>query len=380
MTSKKPLTALFSKSFLAIAFIVLSSASLCFGQEEITVAGRVLDKNTKEPIPGANIFISNTLFGASTNVEGEFSFKISPQDNYELVASHISYQPLVSPVSSFNNLSELVIELEENIDELNEVIITFSNKDWNKQLRDFKREFIGTTRNSAGCKLLNPEVLHFEYDEKTDLLTAEADDLLKIENNALGYMVSHLLVEFKYQNGKVSYSSKTRFEELTHKNRMKERKWKKAQKSTYLGSLNHFLHAVTQNTLKENGFKVFEVNSLTATREKTRFNANSVLQKTDSLYILDFKNYLEVVYKELEERSFSSYKEKGNRHLIRTSSYEREQQVMSPQTSILEINSPLGYIVIKSGKLADPGSIIEHGYWGWKRTGDLLPVNYLPNE
>jgi hypothetical protein len=36
----------------------------------------------------------------------------------------------------------------------------------------FKQRFLGTSERSAACKILNPEILDLDYDEKTNTLTA----------------------------------------------------------------------------------------------------------------------------------------------------------------------------------------------------------------
>ncbi|QSE98881.1 carboxypeptidase-like regulatory domain-containing protein [Fulvivirga lutea] len=343
------------------------------------IKGRVIDKNTKEPIPGVNVFISNTFNGASTDVNGEFHFQALVEDNFELVASHISYHPYIFYLKSISNLNKIEIELKENVSELNEVVINFSNKEWEDQLKIFKREFIGTTRNSAKCEILNPEVINFDFDEEKNILTASANELIIVENESLGYKVSHLLVLFEYKNDQVKYVTKPKYDYLEHKNRIQERRWEKRRDEAYKGSLDHFINSLVNKNLKKDGFEISLVNSLEPDRLRLPLWKKTLLDDRDSIKLLEFDQYLEVRYKELEESSYRNYIDKEFRHLVK-SSYQRETTNTRPQTSILEINSPKGYAVIKDGKLDDPTSLIQHGYWGWKRTADILPLNYEPND
>ncbi|MEQ8927096.1 MAG: carboxypeptidase-like regulatory domain-containing protein [Fulvivirga sp.] len=343
------------------------------------IKGTVVDKNTKEPIPGVNVFISNTFNGASTDINGKFAFQALVEDNFELVASHVSYHPYLIYLKSISNLNKIEIELKENVSELNEVVVTFSNKEWEEQLKIFTKEFIGTTRNAAKCKILNPEVINFDFDEETNSLTASANELIVVENESLGYQVSHLLVLFEYKNDQVKYVTKPKYDYLEHKNRIQERRWERKRDEAYKGSLDHFIHSLANNKLKEDGFEISLVNTLEPDRLRLPLRKRKLIVDYDSIKILEFDNYLEVRYKEWEESSYRNHIDREFRHIVK-SSYQRENAITRPQTSILEINSRLGYVVIKDNKVLDPTSLIQHGYWGWKRSADILPLNYEPND
>lgn len=368
------------------------------------IKGYVVDNITKEPIPGVNVFIANTSVGDATDVNGFFHFRWSRSGSYELVLSHISYKGLVLSRNSSDSYEDLVIELAEKVDKLNEVVITASNKEWKKRVEIFKKEFIGTSFNSSRCKILNPEVLNFHYDKELDLLRAYSDELITVKNDALGYIVDHLLIDFTYQNGKVKYSSKAKFEELEHPNRIKERKWKKARNNAYLGSLNHFLQTLIKGDLKEEGYRIYISDSLTDSRIKSKaFSkkegyqivisdslaidrrerkafSKELSEKYGSTYTLAFENYLEVVYKDIESRRYLQYIAKQSSNYTHNPTLEEENFTFKRETTLLEINSPDGFVLIENGMLTDPAAIVQHGYWGWKRNGDLLPINYTPDE
>jgi len=55
------------------------------------IAGIVLDKNTDEPLPGANIFIEETSFGTATDLKGEFYIINVPPGLYTLNVQMIGY-------------------------------------------------------------------------------------------------------------------------------------------------------------------------------------------------------------------------------------------------------------------------------------------------
>jgi len=58
------------------------------------IAGRVIDKETKEPIPFANVVVEETQLGAATNLKGEFVILNVPPGIYNVTASVVGYQKL----------------------------------------------------------------------------------------------------------------------------------------------------------------------------------------------------------------------------------------------------------------------------------------------
>ena len=58
----------------------------------ITIYGKVVDKFTQQPLPGANVLVVNTNFGASTDLNGKFEIKNLPSGEYQLRASILGYR------------------------------------------------------------------------------------------------------------------------------------------------------------------------------------------------------------------------------------------------------------------------------------------------
>ena len=57
-------------------FFLLTMASAALHAQSV-VTGTVVDGDTKEPLPGANILIKDKSEGAFTSPDGKFSFKVS---------------------------------------------------------------------------------------------------------------------------------------------------------------------------------------------------------------------------------------------------------------------------------------------------------------
>lgn len=58
---------------------------------QVTIKGRISEKSG-EPLVGVNVFVKGTYSGATTDVNGHFSFTASLQDSSVLVASYIGFE------------------------------------------------------------------------------------------------------------------------------------------------------------------------------------------------------------------------------------------------------------------------------------------------
>lgn len=84
-----------------------------------TIRGRVIDKTTKQPIPGATIAVSgsNPLIGTASDEKGVFRLEKVPVGRISLECSFIGYQSWFSSALILSSAKELVldIELEEGL-------------------------------------------------------------------------------------------------------------------------------------------------------------------------------------------------------------------------------------------------------------------------
>ena len=88
-----------------------------------TVEGRVVDARTGETIPGANVVLEGTTLGASTDVDGAFSFA-APAGTYQLLASFVGYLAAAEPVAvQAGQTSRVEVALEEDLLGLEEVFV-----------------------------------------------------------------------------------------------------------------------------------------------------------------------------------------------------------------------------------------------------------------
>lgn len=87
-----------------------------------TISGKITDAKNN-PIEGANIYLEGTYDGASSDINGNFSFETSEEGTQTLVVSMLSFEPHyeVGDVSYFENLH---IKLMESVNSLSGVTLT----------------------------------------------------------------------------------------------------------------------------------------------------------------------------------------------------------------------------------------------------------------
>lgn len=115
----------FSKSTLKILFFSLASISSPLLADGV-IKGIVLDRDTREPLLGANIRVLGTTLGAATGADGRFVLSPIPNGTYTLEASLIGYQPqrLENKSISASAALEVSFELMEAPVPLSEIIVT----------------------------------------------------------------------------------------------------------------------------------------------------------------------------------------------------------------------------------------------------------------
>lgn len=106
---------------LKVIFILYLISHQVFSQSRII--GKVVDKNTSQPIPFAHIFIAGTSHGSTSDLYGNFSLKIADEHlTKKLQVSCLGFKP--TSVAIRKSVEPILIKLEEDIIQLDEVVIT----------------------------------------------------------------------------------------------------------------------------------------------------------------------------------------------------------------------------------------------------------------
>jgi len=97
--------------------IILCLPNFLWAQRIIT--GKVIDKNTQNPIPYANITIVNSDKAKLSDIDGSFQLEVGEQDNY-LKVSYIGY---INNKIKINTNDFYLIQLEKDIEKLDQVYL-----------------------------------------------------------------------------------------------------------------------------------------------------------------------------------------------------------------------------------------------------------------
>ena len=165
---------------------IFLKANLLQGETAI-VTGTVSD-NEGKPLMYANVFISNTTIGTISDENGEYRLSNIPLGQYILVVSYLGYDQKRIPIDINKDSLTLHIQLVERTLEIDEVEIQTrkSKNRWKQNFKQFETNFIGISDNAHSCKIINPEVLRFHYNNKTKVLSANANEPIIVENLGLG--------------------------------------------------------------------------------------------------------------------------------------------------------------------------------------------------
>lgn len=80
--------------WIIFSLVFVLTTSIAFSATVGKITGRVVDKETGDPLPGCNIIISGTTMGAATDIDGYYIIINVPPGGYSVKASMIGYQQI----------------------------------------------------------------------------------------------------------------------------------------------------------------------------------------------------------------------------------------------------------------------------------------------
>ena len=394
---------------LLVLLLLLSLSAL--GQQHV-VQGRVVDELTNKPLEFVSVYVNTTTIGTSTDEAGAFTLRL-PDGHYELVVSYLGYEPIIYQVHTAALPKSILFKVRPKENALKEVVVQGTrDSQWYDNLEVFKQRFLGQSEFGRQSKLLNPEVLTITFDHETGLLEVKTDEPLQIRNDALGYKMEYLLTDFRFygREGYVIFLGYPRYE-LMQGGKGKQRRWERNRLRAYQGSVMHFVRAVQQERLEEEGFNLRRLyrnpnpnrptdEEIAAARAVLRARGGAVqvggkdtiseilsraslpkvsesldinpvpyseyLQEHSAGAKLAFEGYLQVVYTgEKEEQQY----------VWQQSMFRKREPTY--QTSVIYLQSD-EVLLEKNGNIVEPLNVFFEGYWGWEKLGDMLPLDYQP--
>ncbi|HOO09409.1 MAG TPA: carboxypeptidase-like regulatory domain-containing protein [Cyclobacteriaceae bacterium] len=112
-----------SRGFLFLGLLFVSGL---LHAQTVTISARVIDSETKEPLPFASVGLKNRPIGTITNLHGEFDFHIPVEfRNDVLVINMLGYEPYEDPAWTVTN-QPATIEMVKSTRLLDEVVVSDS--------------------------------------------------------------------------------------------------------------------------------------------------------------------------------------------------------------------------------------------------------------
>lgn len=256
------------------------------------VKGRLMEKESRNPIRFAHIFIEGTLVGTTTGENGYFEIHIDANSSKPLIASAIGFESQSFNVSNFSQ--DLNIYLEKLIYMLDDVEIKADDLPNKRKLRMFESYFLGLSDNAANSEIVNPDDIKLFYDKKVKTLYASSTEPILINNYSLGYKIIYYLKDFEASQNDIEYTGNYFFEELNMPDR-KQHETARRRKETYKGSRLHLVRSIWSDQLRKEGFTLFynnyrkvklkDISSLLPTGEKVIcFNQGVIINYGKSKY------------------------------------------------------------------------------------------------
>lgn len=402
--------------FIFLFFVV------CHCDAQNIIKGLVVNETGETPLAGANVFISNTMKGTTTNAKGYFELNNIPAGKYELIFSSVGYQTFSYSFSDAQLPLNLKVKMTIKEIELEEVVVGGYEKDgWQKWGMVFVENFIGTMSNAAKCKITNTATIKFRFLKKENKLKAYANEPLLMVNDALGYKIHYQLEDFQidYNDHSVFFAGYPYFSEM-HEDKTPKQKWVRNREKAYYGSVMHFIRSLYKDSLLQNSFEVKRwfkipnkekervkniykgrikqngtINIVTGDNSSTRSHSDSSsdyesvmrqpdffdrygndLLTRDSLLInevsdyrqLYFKDYISVTFKNgLEDKEYILYNQE-----MRKPGFQRSGVFLTEEEPIM---------IFSNGSYQPPQGFFTLGYWGWlEKMANSLPFEYRPKE
>ncbi|OQX95647.1 hypothetical protein B6I21_04310, partial [candidate division KSB1 bacterium 4572_119] len=81
-----------NKKILVVFMILMLAPTLIFAGVTGKITGKIVDKDTGEPLPGVNVMLKGTMMGAATDINGIYIMLNVPIATYTVEATYIGYK------------------------------------------------------------------------------------------------------------------------------------------------------------------------------------------------------------------------------------------------------------------------------------------------
>ncbi len=326
-----------------------------------SISGTVYDKDNKVTVPGATVYLDNTSIYTTTGPDGSFLLKAGQQLNTRLIIQHMSYEMLI--VEKPFGKSDGKYYLTEKENRLNEITIEGDKFTRAQKMKAFKEHFLGRTKAGKSCTIINENDVQLFYNIKNKTLTAKASAPITVHNEYLGYTISFNLIEFEVQfkiySLKYDYMKNSFFAgtSLFTDEAAENKKLLNRRNEVYESSPICFFKHLVNNSLDSSQFVAFD-------QRRGRIIPSRFFHLSDTL-----SQKLIVINPEifpyLEPQGISSYAKYKKIDIV----YKK-----STLSSVYFLRDSL--VVDRNGLLNNLHDVSYSGDMGYKKLGDMLPLDY----
>jgi TonB-dependent receptor len=105
-------------ALILVVTLLMLSTSTILAQKNGDITGRILDADSKNYLPGANVMLDGTTYGAASDRSGQFRISNVPPGNYTLIVSYIGYQEQSVEVTMLDEGFTVYTEVEISASEV----------------------------------------------------------------------------------------------------------------------------------------------------------------------------------------------------------------------------------------------------------------------
>ena len=328
---------------------------------------------SKEGLPSCNIFVNGSTVGVNSDLEGNYQLNNLIVKEFDLVFTYVGYKSFTKKIIARDaEIITLDVELSPSDNLLSEVQVKSKrDKKWEKQLKKFKLYFLGDSEFADKCEIANAWALDFE--EREGGFHAKALEPIKINNSALGYVITFDLNDFYVGKEVHRLGGNVYFSEMTPNNKAKLEEWFLNRATVYKKSPTFMFKSIVDGDLSKNGFQLFVAKPGSNAVRTDNFEAElgkSMIEYESSKMLGLGKNL------ELKKIFIPSNLEVHNQSV---KSNLRTYQGIDYGVSWMQVKG--NYMHVSNlGVPTNPQDIVVSGDMDYLKVAGLLPIDYDPKN
>lgn len=336
------------------------------------ISGKIVDVQTMQAIGGCHVFLHETSIATVTQEDGAFTL-VNARSNtiYELVVSVPAYEILsvrVSPIKGELKLGSLLLKKKTTRLKIPDPL----DLDRSKNLKLFKKVFLGSDKGTKCCEILNPEVINLNVHH--DTLIAETSSPILILNKNLGYTVFYYLKDFFVHKEDYLLQGYNHFESLQSPNEKVVGQWVQKREQAYNRSLQCLFKSFIDQHVFGNGFELYSMKSDAKKEPASSLYFEESLGKS----ILPYDTNAIIFTTPQKDIFRLVLKGKVEIHYIKEKAYSKIYNDVPFLISWISLKKDF-ILINKEGIPLNSSDVIVSGDMGINQISHLMPIDFKPS-